>query len=157
MKRAFSIAEIRLRRTCSSRLLWNCPEKGIARRWCKLDGRGGVWCLRATLCVKIYAFAGWNLQSQAPGTVARRENSLVDFHTGAVEGDVALIACDCLCDVSSSQEATDVVRKGLVENADDPVRAGREPLFNSSRRPRVARRLTAVVPALRPAEPEGIS
>ena len=86
-----------------------------------------------------------------------RENSLVDFHTGAVEGDVALIACDGLCDVSSSQEATDVVRKGLVENADDPVRAGREPLFNSSRRPRVARRLTAVVPALRPAEPEGIS
>ena len=109
------------------------------------------------LCVKIYAFAGRHLQSQAPGTVARRENSLVDFHTGAVEGDVALIACDGLCDVSSSQEATDVVRKGLVENADDPVRAGREPLFNSSRRTRVARRLTAVVPALRPAEPEGIS
>ena len=107
--------------------------------------------------MKIYAFAGRHLQSQAPGTVARRENSLVDFHTGAVEGDVALIACDGLCDVSSSQEATDVVRKGLVENADDPVRAGREPLFNSSQRPRVARRLTAVVPALRPAEPEGIS
>ena len=55
--------------------------------------------------------------------MARRENSLVDFHTGAVEGDVALIACDGLCDVSSSQEATDVVRKGLVENAGDPVRA----------------------------------
>jgi len=107
--------------------------------------------------VKIYASAGRHSQSKPPGIVARRENSLVDFHTGAVEGDVALIACDGLCDVSSSQEATDVVRKGLVENADDPVRAGREPLFNSSRRPRVARRLTAVVPALRPAEPEGIS
>ena len=134
-----------------------CPENGTARRKGKFDGRGGVWCSGATLCVKIYAFSGRHLQSQAPGTVARRENSLVDFHTGAVEGDVALIACDGLCDVSSSQEATDVVRKGLVENADDPVRAGREPLFNSSRRPRVARRLTAVVPALRPAEPEGIS
>ena len=94
---------------------------------------------------------------EGPCNVSRYLNSLVDFHTGAVEGDVALIACDGLCDVSSSQEATDVVRKGLVENADDPVRAGREPLFNSSRRPRVARRLTAVVPALRPAEPEGIS
>ena len=143
--------------TCCSRLCGTCPEKGIARRKGKFDGRGAVWCSGATLWVKIDASAGRHLQSQAPGTVARRENSLVDFHTVAVEGDVALIACDGLCDVSSSQEATDVVRKGLVENADDPVRAGREPLFNSSRRPRVARRLTAVVPALRPAEPEGIS
>ena len=50
-------------------------------------------------------------------------NSLVDFHTGAVEGGVALIAYDGLYDVFSSKEAVDVVRKGLVENADDPVRA----------------------------------
>ena len=157
MKRAFSIAEVRLGRGALLMARGTCPENGTARRKGKFDGRGAVWCSGATLCVKIYAFAGWHLQSQAPGTLARRENSLVDFHTGAVEGDVALIACDGLCDVSSSQEATDVVRKGLVENADDPVRAGREPLFNSSRRPRVARRLTAVVPALRPAEPEGIS
>ena len=134
-----------------------CPENGTARRKGTFDGCGAVWCWRAMLCVKIDASAGRHLQSQAPGTVARRENSLVDFHTGAVEGDVALIACDGLCDVSSSQEATDVVRKGLVENADDPVRAGRESLFNSSRRPGVARRVTAVVPALPPAEPEGIS
>ena len=69
----------------------------------------------------------------------------------------ASVRFDGLYDVFSSEEAVDVVRKRLVENADDPVRAGRERLFSSSRRPRVARRLTAVVPALRPAEPEGIS
>ena len=41
----------------------------------------------------------------------------------AAEGDFALIACDGLYDVFSSDEAVDVVRKGLVENAGDPVRA----------------------------------
>ena len=107
--------------------------------------------------MKIYAFAGRHLQSQAPGTVARRENSLVDFHTGAVEGGVALIAYDGLYDVFSSKEAVDVVRKGLVENADDPVRAGRERLFSSGRRPRVARQRDGRGVALRPAGPEGIS
>ena len=40
-----------------------------------------------------------------------------------LEGDFALIACDGLYDVFSSEEAVDVVRKRLVENADDPVRA----------------------------------
>ena len=107
--------------------------------------------------MKVYAFAGWHLQSQAPGTVVRRENSLVDFHTGAVEGDVALIACDGLYDVFSSEEAVDVVRKGLVENAGDPVRAAAS-VCSAAVDDRGSRdNVTAVVVALRPAEPEGIS
>ena len=53
----------------------------------------------------------------------------------------ALVRFDGLYDVFSSDEAVDVVRKRLVENAGDPPGARcREPLFNSGRRSRVARK-----------------
>ena len=75
----------------------------------------------------------------------------------AVEGEFALIACDGLYDVFSSDEAVDVVRKGLVENAGDPVRAAAS-VCSAAVDDRGSRdNVTAVVVALRAAAPEGIS
>ena len=74
-----------------------------------------------------------------------------------LEGDFALIACDGLYDVFSSDEAVDVVRKGLVENAGDPVRAAAS-VCSAAVDDRGSRdNVTAVVVALRAAAPEGIS
>ena len=72
MKRAFSIAEVRLGRGALLMARGTCPENGTARRKGKFDGRGAVWCSGATLCVKIYAFAGRHLQSKPPGIVVLR-------------------------------------------------------------------------------------
>jgi protein phosphatase len=75
----------------------------------------------------------------------------------AVEGEFALIACDGLYDVFSSEEAVDVVRKGLVENAGDPVRAAAS-VCSAAVDDRGSRdNVTAVVVALRAAAPEGVS
>jgi serine/threonine protein phosphatase PrpC len=75
----------------------------------------------------------------------------------AVDGDFAIIACDGLYDVFSSEEAVDVVRKGLAENAGDPVRAA-SGVCSAAVDDRGSRdNVTAVVVALRAAAPEGIS
>ena len=75
----------------------------------------------------------------------------------AVEGEFALIACDGLYDVFSSDEAVDVVRKGLVEHASDPVRAAAS-VCSAAVDDRGSRdNVTAVVVALRAAAPEGVS
>ena len=79
MKRAFSIAEVRLGRGALLMARGTCPENGTARRKGKFDGRGAVWCSGGTLCVKIYAFAGWHLQSQAPGIVISPGPIILDW------------------------------------------------------------------------------
>ena len=52
------------------------------------------------------------------------------------EGEFALIAATA-CTTCFSEEAVDVVRKGLVEHAGDPVRAAAGVCVSSGRRPRV--------------------
>ena len=69
----------------------------------------------------------------------------------------ALVRFDGLYDVFSSEAAVDVVRKRLVENAGDPVRAAAS-VCSAAVDDRGSRdNVTAVVVALRAAAPEGIS
>ena len=79
MKRAFSIAEVRLGRGALLMARGTCPENGTARRKGKFDGRGAVWCSGATLWVKIYAFAGRHLQSKPPGIVVSPGPIILDW------------------------------------------------------------------------------
>ena len=69
----------------------------------------------------------------------------------------ASVRFDGLYDVFSSEAAVDVVRKRLVENAGDPVRAAASLCSTAVDDRGLRGNVTAVVVALRPAEPEGIS
>ena len=69
----------------------------------------------------------------------------------------ASVRFDGLYDVFSSEETVDVVRKRLVENAGDPVRAAAS-VCSAAVDDRGSRdNVTAVVVALRAAAPEGVS